>query len=150
MLSLIRDLYNEYKVINERVRNLNRGGCGVFAEKLYRLLIDLRVDAKIFIMTENAEGMRKRLTENEPYAACIVHVLIMVEGKLIDSEGIWDNAKAVPLSDWGSELYETDLATLVSLNSDGKNTWNPCFDREQIPLVEQILKEAANKFAYIN
>lgn len=103
------ELYEEYKPINEKVKYINHGGCGIFAEHLYYTLIKLGLKPSLGVITRNVKGMRERIIAWKTHSgavaesvfvvnhgyACIDHIVVILEGKIIDSEGVYNSYKDI-------------------------------------------------------
>lgn len=157
---IANELYNEYKPINEKVKYINHGGCGIFAEHLYCTLIKLGLNPSLGVITRNAKGMMERIIawrshngviaesiyEVNHGCACVDHVVVILEGKIIDSEGVYNSYKEIKDGRY-SEYEITDtlcLKVLRSWNNEG-NFWNWFFDRSNIKLIEKKLEDCYKK-----
>lgn len=144
-IDVAHKLYNEYKDINEKVRNINLGGCGIFAEKLYLILCELGYKPKLGVITDNIRLMNMRIrgeilwNEN----ATVRHVVVILDGRLMDSEGIYNTVhdtsyrkpklcKRVPLKklqEWNADIW----------------MWNDDFNRGQVKTIDKTLKKVYKK-----
>ena len=65
--SIIQELVDSYKHVNQALPHINRGGCGIFAEKLYIKCKALGLDPKIIVLTRCSEQMNERLKNEGEY-----------------------------------------------------------------------------------
>lgn len=137
---IIQKLYSEYKELNQIVPRLNWGGCGIFAENLYKTLANLGLKPKLVVITLNSKAMNQRIKGKHYNGyAPIHHIVIKVGSKFIDSEGVYKHLKHTEYK--GMPLANTlTLDTLEKWNSD-PTLWNPEFNRQHIKTIEDKLKE---------
>jgi len=85
----------ELPKLNTKVPYIEYGGCCVFAEELYTVLNDLELNPKIYVITEKPKELLvfndgKTIDEDD---IDICHVLIEVDGVLIDNKGMYKDRK---------------------------------------------------------
>lgn len=138
-------LYNEYCEINHIIPTINSGGCGVFAEHLYRVLRDMDLNPLFVIFTNDKVSMEKRVANSDEYwgYASVAHIMIELDGNLIDCEGIYDSVKDTRYNHY-QECKTLDLFTLTKWNLN-PNQWNSTFDRRHITTIENKLNECYQK-----
>lgn len=142
-------LYNEYKPINEKVNHIDCGGCGVFAEHLYKVLTKLGIECKLVVITGNVPSMNRRIKGLPRKRNCgygyIEHIMVEVDKMFIDHDGI---AKRGLRDTLYSGIYKTTriltIDVLEKWNAD-PNIWNDMFNREHISTIEEKLKECYEK-----
>lgn len=150
---LITWLFEQYQTINEKVPYINHGGCGIFAEKLYILLCSLNLKPKLIIITDNSLGMDERV-KGAGYCtkhgyAFITHIVIKLNGKYIDSTGIYKTTDAI--CDYHKYSFrERQVSTTLTLeklkewNADVMQ-WNRKFNRKHIKTIEKKLNDCYKK-----
>jgi len=157
-IKVANELYNSYKQINKEIRNINKGGCGAFAEHLYHVLIRLGLKPTLGVITRNIKGMDERIKAWDKFSsdaedidykhgyACVENVMVILNGKLIDSEGIYDDIK---LHD-DSYYHKMGICDTLTINvlkdwNDNGDFWNNSFDRNKIKLIEKRLNNCYKK-----
>ena len=145
-LAIAKKLYAEYNTINGRVNDINYGGCGIFAEHLYLTLIKLKIKAELVVICPKAEAMDQRiLTGQRSWGAdAIGHILVRVDNKLFDSEGVYSSHKKVGTyyQSGYSELSEKLTLPVLKKWNGNPNQWNYRFNRKDIPVIKKEFKEA--------
>lgn len=118
------ELFKKYKGINEKVKNINRGGCGAFAEHLYKTLKKLGAYPELAVITNSIQGMEQRVgvwkahnrDRFEMYReyAIVDHIVVIVGDVLVDSEGLYGKLTDHPDRSYHSQkLYKKlDINTL--------------------------------------
>ncbi len=144
-------LYEQYHSINEKVGNINCGGCGVFAEKLFMLLTNLGFIPKLIVLTNSKEGMDIRIKDDEgDYGfTYITHIVVKLGNRYIDSLGIYKTIDEIRIKHNYSfrECYVNTKLTIERLkewNADS-SIWNRKFDRRHIKTIEEKLEKVYNK-----
>lgn len=145
----VKQLVAEYQDINHKVQNLNRGGCGVFAEQLYITLKKMGYKPKIVVLTRDKKSlamfaMLKTSNTDVPLSVSIGHVAIQLKGKLIDSKGIHNTIQECWWSHYPFSKLPISLELLKIWNSDN-DFWNNCFDRKNIKTIEKKLADCYKK-----
>lgn len=132
-------VFEEYTTnVISNISCINAGGCGIFAENLYKTFKSFNIDCKLVIITDTAAGMEKRLEVEltDPNAsgyARLYHIMVEVDGKFVDSDGVFDSYS----KDYGrTEITDLSIETLERWNKIEEGFWNHWFDRKQIPLIE--------------
>ena len=138
--------------VNYKVSNINRGGCGAFAEHLYDNLIKLGYKPKIAVLVHSLEKFEESIglldigfnhymlyrTEGTP------HIVVKVGRKYIDSTG-FNTLKELREMYVAQEIYEGfDIETLRVLNSH-REGWNTRFDRRKIPTIKKHIETVSKK-----
>ncbi len=141
--SLINNLDNKFD-------SLNAGGCAVVAYMLARELCSVGINAKVVWLSSfgaTKEDFDKVLVANNNSVSLrelnqsninCAHCMVLVNGKLIDSTGVhknrdnmtWKHYKILNIVSW-------DIVEPIAKNEYG---WNSSFNREQIPAVENTIK----------
>ncbi len=144
IVSYVFKEYNER--ITPKVPNLNIGGCGVFAEHLYKLLISVGVKPKIVVITDNIAAMNDRILNNgDEWGAIIKHIVLFINGKYIDSDGVYNSVKDIHHNKYGTLI--TDKLTIEVLEKWNKGDfWNECFDKKKYtPFIKKQFKGIEKK-----
>jgi len=133
--------------ITLKVKNIQRGGCGVFAEYSYELFKNMGLNPKIQVLAPSfwkmtiSEAITKKSKNKEKLA--FHHIVVDVDGLLIDCNRLgaspsdlnYENCKVVS---------EMPLNYLKSLNKEQK-FWNPCFQRTEISKLKQEFEKLEEK-----
>jgi hypothetical protein len=150
------ELFKRYKDINEKVKNINKGGCGVFAEHLYKTLRKLGAYPELAVITNSVQGMGQRIKVWKEHGkdkwelyrkyAIVDHIVVIVGDVLVDSEGLYLKLSDHPDRSYhGQKLYKKlDINTLEKWNSVG-TFWNDDFDRDNERLIEAKLEACYKK-----
>ena len=156
-MEAVKQLVENYQDINQKVRNLNRGGCGVFAENLYHTLIKMGYEPELGVITKNKIGMDRILTNKSEFnkkgmyfggqRATVDHVVVILNGKLIDSRGIWNNANECWKTIYCKNYKLSSLLSIEMLYEWNRDEyfWNYKFDRRNIKTIENKLKNCYKK-----
>lgn len=129
----------EMPKLNDKVPNIHYGGCCMFAEELYGVLKELGHEPKIFVITSYPKLLQNFIDGEETNQIDICHVLIEVDGKLMDNTGIYDSQYDLPNHRTQDHLYISfDVLKRINAEITG---WNSRFNRNQIPQVKDFLKE---------
>ena len=138
-----RLLVNNYQNINETVRNINRGGCGIFAEKLYNILLKFGNKPKLLVITTDAEGLKTRISGETSMGGALEHIVVQVGKYYYDSQGRYTNH--LKIGTYGkTDLVELPLDVLVKWNAQSWR-WNDCFNRRSIKTIETKLNNVYKK-----
>lgn len=88
--------------INRKIKNINKGGCGIFAVALHKELSKYDIESKILCFEDEAvfswtrkeysssvipKLRRARLNEKEPQRGAHAHYMVKIENYAIDSRG---------------------------------------------------------------
>jgi hypothetical protein len=148
----LKQLVSEYQDINFKVQNLNRGGCGIFAEHLYITLKKMGYKPRIVCLTRDKEQLKEFVQLNTTdcsdfYNLSIGHVVIMINGKLIDSRGIHNTVDECWSSRFLNQKYYklTIRFDLLRTWNNDRYFWNNSFDRKNIKTIEKRLKNCYEK-----
>jgi len=142
-IGLVKYFYNQYKDVNEKVCYLNNGGCGVFALKLYNLLLKLNLTPKLIVITDNIEGMKERI-KTDKYGATLFHIMVVINKKYIDSTGVYSKIKEIPHSYNDKPCVELPISVLEKWVSN-EHMWNNDFNRSDIKVIDKILIKSFRK-----
>jgi hypothetical protein len=144
MYLLAKKILNEYQDINDTLPSLNRGGCGIFAEKLYDLYLRLGYKPIIILITDSLEGMKMRLESDNQYYASIIHIVIKVEDYYIDSNTVSKDRNDIGFT-YGEICLDLTIDKLREWNSTA-SLWNRCFDRDDIGYISEKIENIYKKF----
>jgi hypothetical protein len=116
--------------IANNIDNINCGGCGVFASLLAKKL----PNAKIAVF-ERHNTVEELLENNEAMSHCMVEW----DNKYIDGKIVVNKSEAFQWNDvpFNGYINLSDLETLLQY----KSTWNPTFNRNQIPKLQEIIEQ---------
>ena len=82
---IFRELEEVSKKVN-KIKNINRGGCCVYAYNISKILTKLKISHKVVIADSHPREVIKSLEDGKFMGAS--HVLIYSNGFYIDSEGL--------------------------------------------------------------
>ena len=149
-------LQKTLKKLNTIYNTINYGGCGYFAKELGNVLKTKGYEVKYVLLLSNEDEVdyaNKCINKNKINilnGLSWAHVMVNVEDKLIDVEGLfdvkYDEKKKVYLRTKGYSKYygitlpETLLHTWLTPQYD-KN-WNPTFDRKIVPKMRKELQKS--------
>lgn len=139
----LQDALSEaFNYLSTTVPNINYGGCGVFAELCYDLLKKMGFQPIIVILTSDPEWTNKAIQNGETHFP-LVHVVLMVDGKLIHSLGVHDDLEEVHRACLYSRRYEAvvlnDAEQLRQWNTL-PSFWHYMFDRSKIPVIKEFFE----------
>lgn len=148
-IKIARNLHENVESINDAIPDINSGGCGIFAEHLYKTLIKLGLKPTIVIITNDIDRMPFYVENKELYLeesdAYIRHVMIELDTYLIDSKGVYFSLEETK---WHCEGEENEIEISIELltywNSKPE-LWNPWFNRDHIKTIETKLNKCYNK-----
>ena len=136
-------LLENYIDINETVKHINRGGCGIFAEKLYKTLLKFGNKPKIFIISSDADGLKTRISGQTELGGKLEHIVVQVGKYYYDSQGRYTNHLLI--GNYGkTTLVELPFDLLVEWNGEAWR-WNDCFNRRSIKTIETKLNKVYEK-----
>lgn len=140
-----KDLLAKYdkviKDVTKKVKHVNRGGCGVFALELGKVLKENKIKFKYVMLFRHIDNEDKdyfkTLMENNMVSdfnseASWTHIVVKVGKKYIDGEEMLDKPKHK-----GIPMNEDFLNNLIKQ----KSYWNSMFDRKQKPTIKKILEK---------
>ena len=144
---LIEDMSNNLKRINDSLKRVNCGGCGIFADALRKRLERENVTVTFEIICGNSKI--KNLEANEfnsmhnlnSHECYVGHVICKAGNLLLDSEGVYKDFKETRWSDKGYVIVPLPDSSFLNRWLREKDTWNYMFDRDQIP----SLRKKVNK-----
>ena len=146
--------------IDNDIRNVNNGGCGIFAEKLIKFINSTgHNDAKIRVFNydpgnisrieeEVINNNRNRLPNHidlwNYYGVYFVHVAVEWKGRIWDCSG---STKASKVKNWQGifPILEgtISLDAISKLNKQPSN-WNSVYDRSQTPKMYKLMRQSLN------
>lgn len=141
-------LVSEFEKLNKKVPNIHYGGCCVFAEELYNFLVKLGKKPRIIAMSGHPQDMEDILKERW-YSIFsvfdIIHTVILVDGILIDNNGMYKVTHEVRHCD--SDHYVCMELTLDELHwmNNEVSGWNSLFNRDQIIDITKKIKYIEKK-----
>ena len=155
--------------INKRIRNVNKGGCGVVAASLYRELINQGIKASIVSLEVRCYGLlpshyikeyrygylpslrSHRKKQIEPKNGAHAHYMVKVGNFLIDTRGtflIERNENGLKVVEYGyTELFILGTISIEDLEYlNGVSwAWNTDFRRSSVPSVQRLIKQQLSK-----
>ena len=138
-------LTDEFIKLNEKAPNIHYGGCVVFAEKLYNILVNLGKRPKIVILSNTPKSV-KHYVKHFPFISentvDIRHAVIKVDGIYIDNNGFYCEVTEIIHQEDRKNYKEvaTSINELRFIN-DNMINWNDRFDRVDIEIVNKTFKE---------
>jgi len=127
-------LRRKLRQINQ-IDAINWGGCAIVAYGLQKHLGSGRI---IYLMTDYdiSNGNVERIKNGEADNCC--HAVLEVDGKYIDSTGIWSKEKL--LEKWRGVKESLEVSSELVLKSINESPWNPAFSRKTtVPKIDSIL-----------
>lgn len=121
-----------------RFYTINNGGCGIFAELLFRFLRRHDYNAQIVVSSYQPETIQKAVETNTMISGNQNHVFVVVEDQkgqrwMLDADGI-----APYESDDDRYVSMAQNVDLLNKWNDNVSVWNNWFDRNQVPIIEHI------------
>lgn len=146
VLAIITEANHE--LMSNKVKDINYGGCGIFAEKFYNILIKLGQKPKIVILTDEPCGYHNQVKDNNYYSVICNHVVVKIGKCYYDSNGKFNPKKEYTHCQL---IQGVPLDVLRKFNGLTETTsiyhiWNRRFDRSQIPVIEQTLEKVYEKY----
>ena len=142
--TLLKVFKKEFPKINKECDdNINIGGCGIFALKVYDTLKEFGYDPEILILCPFYQDPSEAVTElkngNGPDSISWHHVLIRINEKLVDAHGIYSSLDECgywaesAVAGCSRELLEQWL---------GYPNWNSTFVRDlYVPKIDKEFKK---------
>lgn len=140
------------KKLNTTYNTINSGGCGYFAKELGDVLKTKGYKIKYVLLLSNEDDVdyaNKSIKNNQIKilnGLSWAHVMVNIEDKLIDVEGVceanYDKKNEIYTKDRyvGITLPETLLHTWLTPKYD--SNWNPRFDRDIVPKIRKELQKS--------
>jgi hypothetical protein len=144
--TLLEGLHQEYYNINSKLPYLNCGGCGIFAEHLYGILVELGYKPTLVVITNSANGMDELIEGKIKWVNCdanIKHIVIAVNGVYMDSKVITQAVKGFGYSVCSETTDKLSIEVLKKWNRD-LSMWNDTFNRNEEYLIVKRLHTAKN------
>jgi hypothetical protein len=152
------DLFSTLSNIIKTTSNIsyiNSGGCGVFAYYLGKKLDEFKISYTILYLVRESHITSKHIKNNftkhksgkHNVTISSSHIMIYVNGKIIDGEGVYDCIGDTHFSTM--KVIETNL-TLDELKYalDFPEQWNPWYYDERFkynPIIEKAVNRSFNK-----
>lgn len=129
-----------------KIKNINRGGCCIFASVVSRQLEILNIPHKIIIVNNLGEFLNtKRKTHNlDNWSSSIFqHVLVEFDKVYYDYNGFYD----IDVYHTYQRVSNSGTLTLKEAEyfSTKEHIWNKDFDRNQIPYMKKIIQDILNE-----
>ena len=139
---MLEEFVNEYFDINNKVKHINKGGCGIFAKHLYIKLKLMGYSPRLVIITNDIDDTKKLLNESIAFAGLYIHIMVKVNGKYLDCQGIYKTFNNTEYENF--KVY--GLFSFQRLNEmNDEPMWNPKFNRDNISVIEKKLEKAYKK-----
>lgn len=142
-------LENTMNKLNKAYRTINHGGCGVFAKELGEVLKTKGYKVKYLLVFWNYTALSMYVSTNKPNSVRELnrlnwgHIMVLVDGKLIDTDGVFNklNEKFPIIRNGRKYAVSLDESVLNEwLGDDYRYNWNDTFDRERLePLIKKDL-----------
>lgn len=130
------------KELNDNnVRYINNGGCGIFAERFYRILFKLGKKAKIVILTTRVDLYYKQFITDKYYYNVCNHVIVKIGRCYYDSDGKFDLSTKFTYCD-----KIEDVPIMVLRKFIERTSWNSMFNKEHITEIEKTLEKVYEKY----
>ena len=144
-------LYKEIEPINNDIRSIQYGGCGVFALSLYNLLKKLNRKPTIVVVTgKRAIKWIDAWVGNVSKCEANIeahHIVIKLGKSYIDNNGIYNDWRKIEHCDERNQVIYENLPVEVLEEWVNKFTWNHRFYmKEHRPLLENKIANIYNKF----
>lgn len=144
-------LYEGYKILNFQITFLNIGGCGFFAEHLYKLLVKLGFKPKLLALTPTPEALTIAIDlESVCFDAYIVHIVVKLGKYYVDSTGFYaykkDLASCHNYQEFETKCCNLPIETLEKWNGT-EDFWDKKFDHKYIDVIKEKLDECYNQVA---
>lgn len=153
--SFLSNLTTALLTVNNKYTTINYGGCGAFAKILNDILLSKGYNVKYVMLSRHDSTIRNI---NMNCSSCMLdvnirniaddawdHIMLLVNGRLIDSTGIYSKVKEIP----EFENYKLSVPlpvkcfnTITSPKYNGM--WNRKFQRSLIPDIEKELQTLIN------
>jgi len=141
-------LAKRLRAIGKKIPNINYGGCGVFAYALHAALAKSGIKSAIAIVSRKGNGVIRSV--NELDGAHFMHMIVRVDGKYLDSDGVYAGNTLTAVSNsrakYGWMADKLDVAHPKALTAMNKlaDEWNPRFDRTNIRIVKKMVRAAVD------
>ena len=144
----IAALAKRLRAIGKKIPNINYGGCGVFAEALHAALAKSGIKSAIAIVSREGDGVIRSV--NELNFAQFMHMVVRVDGKYLDSDGVYASNTLTAVSNsrakYGFMADKLDVAHPKALKAMNRlaGEWNPMFDRTNIRRMRKMVRDAVD------
>ncbi len=134
---LIPKLRTLAQVVRSSVRNINGGGCAVFASLVGQRLESMGLDVEIVSSWDEHYAVRLKLPNGKvfTYDANKLRRSETEFGEYVDFD--MDRVSPYVAGPWGTGL-SVEACSELAANADH---WNPLFDRQSIPVLERLVRE---------
>ena len=130
---IFKKLEEVSKEVN-KIKNINRGGCCVYAYNISKILTKLKISHKVVIMDNYPNDVISCLMSGDFIGAN--HVLIYSNGFYIDSEGL-----STTYTRYGTKKkINLDLHILKAW-SDKRSSWNPTYSTINNKKIEKLCNQ---------
>jgi hypothetical protein len=120
---ILDEIEIEFQSLEADIPDLNYGGCGIFAEEAYKLLVSLGLTPRIAVLARGSRGEVKSeivygITNNlSGRVVPFNHVLLKLGGRYIDSGGVYRSLKEM------DEPY-SNMICVTGMQLDLLEEWN--------------------------
>lgn len=141
---------NMLPIVLNDVKNINAGGCGLFAEHFYYFLQSIGFNPTLAIVTTSPQMTEEQLHNNgTPMYTPFNHIMIWIDefGLYLDSNGIHTAQPIIyPKKSYGV-VKGMDIQLLREWNKNEHIAhWNPTFNRKQVNKIKKGFKEVIEIF----
>ena len=138
-------LVSNYADINGRIPDINRGGCGIFAEELYNTLIKLGNKPQIYIITRfNINDVLEAIANDNTYGFSFNHIIIKIGKYYYDSNGKRTIEDYRDIYGSNISFVNCSIEYLNKLNAN-IDVWNDTFNRNKTKNIQAVLEKAFKK-----
>jgi len=126
--------------LSEKVRNIDRGGCGIFAVELAIRLKKIKIPCKLVIIDYSVENYMEDIEEQgyvSPEAQKPTHVMLKVGRKYIDSNGVFTKSQ---MNEEFGHRYKIEINHEQFIDAAKTSYgWNSAFKRSSLPIIKKQL-----------
>lgn len=147
---LLYKIIKDFKQIDKSIDYINNGGCGLFAEYAYEMLIKLGYNPQISILTNDFTTAYESVTNNKSgFETPFSHIIIELHGVFIDSAGFYISKRFIDGGYYNSRRFAIvkGLTLLMLKQWNTENIWNSRFNRiDNASLLKEKIKALEEKY----
>ncbi len=149
---VLTNIVSELTEIKKNVMWINSGGCGVFAKYSYELFNTLGYRPKLAVITRYPDKTRDDISNNRKGNVTeFTHIVVMVNGMLIDCHGMHISVGSMDAYDKGYGLAEGMPIELLNQWLGEAGIWNDTFDtKKYTPVIKKSIEKIKEKYTDIN
>lgn len=130
---IFRELEEVSKKVN-KIKNINRGGCCVYAYNISKILTKLKISHKVVVVDSYPREVIESLVDGNFRGAN--HVLIYSNGFYIDSTGL-----STTYNRYGSKKKINLDLTVLKKWSECRSIWNPTYSTINNKEIEKLCNQ---------